>query len=87
MALNPGCAGCWKDAASFYVLAVRSNLTLRFVTADGIVQTDPAELADDLDAGEWVSHEAGEGSKGIRLYDWARIALPWPDSRFSLTVS
>ena len=22
-------------------------------------------------------HAAGEGSKGLRLYDWARIALPW----------
>jgi hypothetical protein len=22
-------------------------------------------------------HAAGEGTKGIRLYDWARIALPW----------
>jgi SRSO17 transposase len=61
-----------------YVLAVRSNLTLRFVTKEGIVQTDPAELADGLDAGDWASHAAGEGTKGIRLYDWARIALPWP---------
>ena len=60
-----------------YVLAVRSNLTLRFVTKEGIVQTDPAELADGLDAGDWASHAAGEGTKGIRLYDWARIALPW----------
>jgi SRSO17 transposase len=61
-----------------YVLAVRSNLALRFVTSEGFVQTDPAGLADDLDASHWVSHAAGEGTKGIRLYDWARIALPWP---------
>jgi SRSO17 transposase len=60
-----------------YVLAVRSNLTLRFVTQDGIVH-DPAGLAEDCKAGEWVTCAAGEGTKGIRLYDWARIALPWP---------
>ena len=60
-----------------YVLAVRSNHTLRFVTEEGVVQTDPATLADDLEASAWHSHPAGEGSKGPRLYDWARIALPW----------
>jgi SRSO17 transposase len=61
-----------------YVLAVRSNLTLRLVTEDGIVQTDPAGLAEDCQADDWVTCAAGEGTKGIRLYDWARIALPWP---------
>ncbi len=61
-----------------YVLAVRSNLTLRFVTEDGIVQTDPAGLAEDCQTDDWTTCAAGEGTKGIRLYDWARIALPWP---------
>lgn len=61
-----------------YVLAVRSNLTLRFVVQDGIVQTDPAGLAEDCQVDDWVTCAAGEGTKGIRLYDWARIALPWP---------
>lgn len=60
-----------------YVLATRSNHHLRFLTCDGLVQTDPATLADELPAGVWAAHAAGEGSKGIRLYDWARIALPW----------
>lgn len=60
-----------------YVLAVRSNLTLRFVTEDGIGQTDPAGLAEDYQADDWATCAAGEGTKGIRLYDWARIALPW----------
>jgi SRSO17 transposase len=60
-----------------YVLAVRSNLALRFVTAEGFVQTNPGEIADDLDAARWTCHAAGEGTKGIRLYDWARMALPW----------
>lgn len=60
-----------------YVLAVRSNQTLRMLTAGGFLQTDPAEMADELPADAWAPHAAGEGSKGVRLYDWARIALPW----------
>jgi SRSO17 transposase len=60
-----------------YVLAVRSNQMLRFATAEGLRQTGPAELADELDGGAWSSHAAGEGTKGLRLYDWARISLPW----------
>jgi SRSO17 transposase len=60
-----------------YVLAVRSNQTLRMLMDDGLLQTDPARLADDLPNDAWMPHAAGEGSKGIRLYDWARIALPW----------
>lgn len=60
-----------------YVLAVRSNQMLRFFTAEGLRQTGPAELADELDANAWNTCAAGEGTKGFRLYDWARIALPW----------
>ena len=58
-----------------YVLAVRSNLTLRFVTQEGLYQTDPAGLADDQNDSDWTAHAAGEGTKGIRLYDWTRIVL------------
>lgn len=60
-----------------YVLAVRSNQCLRLLTAEGLQQTNPEELANVLPAEAWSRHAAGEGSKGIRLYDWARIALPW----------
>jgi SRSO17 transposase len=66
-----------------YVLAARSNQCLRFWTEDGLDQTDPANLADALDEDGWAVHAAGEGSKGLRLYDWARISLPWVcDPRF-----
>ena len=58
-----------------YVLAVRSNHCLRFVQDGGLTQTDPETLADALDADAWTTHAAGEGAKGLRLYDWARIAL------------
>lgn len=60
-----------------YALAVRSNLHLRFVTKEGLFQTDPAGLADGLHAEDWACHPAGEGAKGLRLYDWARIPLGW----------
>lgn len=60
-----------------YVLAVRSNHHLRFVSQEGFIETDPKTLAEDLPAGAWTTLAAGEGAKGLRLYDWARIALPW----------
>src|SRR5918993_3283722 len=58
-----------------YVLAVRSNHCLRFVVGDLIEQTDPATMADALGPLDWTQHVSGEGSKGLRLYDWARIPL------------
>lgn len=60
-----------------YVLAVRSNHTLRFLQDWAFVQTDPATMAADLDEDQWVSLTAGEGAKGPRLYDWARAPLSW----------
>src|SRR4029077_15743406 len=66
-----------------YLLAVRSNHCLRFWTQAGFEQTDPATLADSLDEAAFLTHAAGEGSKGLRLYDWARISLPWTcDTQF-----
>jgi SRSO17 transposase len=59
-----------------YVLAVRSNHPLRVLNEDGLEQTNPAEVADALEPDQWRTHAAGEGSKGLRLYDWARISLP-----------
>lgn len=58
-----------------YVLAVRSNHTLRFFTESGLMQTDPAMMFDDLKPEAWHALPAGEGTKGLRLYDWARIPL------------
>ncbi len=60
-----------------YVLAVRSNHHLRFVDHDGLLQSDPVTMGKALDEDAFSAHAAGEGSKGIRLYDWARINLPW----------
>jgi SRSO17 transposase len=59
-----------------YVLAVRSNQMLRLVEPEGFVETDPARVADEWPAANWTTLAAGEGSKGLRLYQWARLALP-----------
>lgn len=58
-----------------YVLAVRSNFVLRMSDEEGRFQTNPAEEANELPAEAWATHAAGEGAKGLRLYDWARIPL------------
>jgi len=60
-----------------YVLAIRSNQTLRMITQGGFVQTDPETIAEALPAKDWSTLAAGEGSKGLRLYGWARYPLPW----------
>ena len=64
-----------EDRRQAYVLAVRSNHTLRFLEEDGLIQTDPATLAEDLDADAWSPLSAGEGAKGPRLYEWARLSI------------
>lgn len=56
-----------------YILAVRSNQHLRLFEGEGLLQTNPGELATDLPAEAWQTHAAGCGSKGLRLYDWALI--------------
>ena len=60
-----------------YVLAVRSNQTLRMIAKEGFVQTDPKGIVETLSRRAWKTLAAGEGSKGLRLYDWARYRLPW----------
>jgi SRSO17 transposase len=59
-----------------YVLAVRSNQMVRLVEPEGLVETDPGTIADEWPVENWTLLAAGEGSKGLRLYEWARLALP-----------
>jgi SRSO17 transposase len=59
-----------------YVLSVRSNESMR-VGGKSLEGTNPETLADDLLANDWFRHAAGEGAKGPRLYDWARVRLLW----------
>lgn len=66
-----------EDRGQPYVLAVRSNQHLRFLSEMDLVQTDPAYLACELEEGDWHALSAGEGTKGPRLYHWARLPLSW----------
>lgn len=66
-----------EDRGQPYVLAVRSNQHLRFLAQEGLTQTDPAYLAEELEASDWHALSAGEGAKGPRLYRWARLPLNW----------
>lgn len=66
-----------EDRGQPYVLAVRSNQHLRFLTDEGLAQTSPAYLAEELEADDWHALSAGEGAKGPRLYHWARLPLNW----------
>lgn len=65
-----------------YVLAIRSNERLMIGSAPFHTQTAKA-VTGALAASDWVAHAAGEGAKGLRLYDWARVRLfrlqrpPW----------
>lgn len=71
-----------ESRAQPYVLAVRSNE--RMMTTEGGFATRDAEaIADALPPSAWHRLAAGEGAKGPRLYDWARVRLlrlqepPW----------
>jgi SRSO17 transposase len=59
-----------------YVLAVRSNEPLR-VGGASLEGTTAGILGDELTPDDWYCHAAGEGAKGPRLYDWARVRLLW----------
>jgi SRSO17 transposase len=71
-----------EGRAQPYVLAVRSNERLMTV-ADGFTTRDASAIAAALPPSAWHRHAAGEGAKGPRLYDWARVRLmrlqepPW----------
>jgi SRSO17 transposase len=64
-----------------YVLAVRGAHAMRRGGARMFEQTSPEELAGELTSGDWACHAAGEGAKGPRLYDWARIRRPWTSDK------
>ena len=66
-----------------FVLAIRSNETLWAVLDERLAQQAASRLAAALPAEAWQRLSAGAGSKGERLYDWARLRLtrrqppPW----------
>ena len=66
-----------EDRHQPYVLAVRGAHALRRGGDRGFEQTSPEELAGEIAPADWACHAAGEGAKGPRLYDWARVRRPW----------
>jgi SRSO17 transposase len=54
-----------------YVLAVASNTYVD----RGLSQVTPAQVLEELEPSDWTRLSAGKGSKGPRLYDWARVKL------------
>ena len=47
-----------------YVLAVRSNHHLRFLTEAGLLQTNPAEIADEVPAEAWSRMPRAKAPRG-----------------------
>ena len=64
-----------------YVLAVRSNEPMR-VGGGSLQATTSGLLTHALPPDAWACHAAGEGAKGPRLYDWARLRLFWSDPQW-----
>ena len=66
-----------------FVLAIRSNEKLWAVLNQRLGQHAASHLAAAIPAQDWRRLSAGAGSKGERLYDWARLRLtrlqppPW----------
>src|SRR3954462_13568052 len=58
-----------------YVLTVRSNEQFWAVRAKKTGWYTAGELAEARPASAWQCHSAGAGTKGERLYDWARVPL------------
>lgn len=62
-----------------FVLAVATNEPLWAQTDRGPQQVGAANIAAALPLARWVRLSVGDGSKGPRVYDWARVRLArWP---------
>jgi SRSO17 transposase len=74
-----------RDVA--YVLAVKATQPLWAAGEQGPAELPACELVARLPARAWRRLSAGDGAKGPRVYDWARVALPrpgWPGRGFWL---
>src|SRR3954469_22803686 len=61
-----------------HVLAIRGNDGLEAEPEGGVGRDEAAALARGLPPGAWRRLSAGAGTKGERLYDWARAPLVRP---------
>jgi SRSO17 transposase len=70
-----------------YVLAVKATQPLWAASQHGPAEVPARELVARLPVRAWQRLSAGDGAKGPRLYDWARVALTrpgWPGRGFWL---
>jgi SRSO17 transposase len=70
-----------------YVLAVKATQPLWAAGEQGPAEVAARELVAGLPARAWRRLSAGDGAKGPRVYDWARVELTrpgWPGRRFWL---
>jgi SRSO17 transposase len=72
---NPGLRGWLEEREQPYVLAV--GCARRFASATGR-RGEARTLAAEIDVDAWVRISAGQGAKGERFYDWARVDLASP---------
>jgi SRSO17 transposase len=72
-----------------YVLAIKATQPLWAATQQGPAEIPAREVVARLPARAWRRWSAGDGAKGPRVYDWARVALlrpGWPGRGFWLLV-
>ena len=70
-----------------YVLAVKATQPLWAAGEQGPAELPARQLLARLPARAWRRRSAGDGAKGPRVYDWARVALTrpgWPGRGFWL---
>ena len=76
-----------------HVLAVKRSEKLWALTDQGPRQVRADRLASQVDGSRWVRCSAGDGAKGPRVYDWAKVKIRplkepgkgyWPLARRSL---
>jgi SRSO17 transposase len=70
-----------EERAVAYVLAVKRTEPLWTWTDRGPGQVPAERLLTEVPAEQWLRISAGQGPKGKRFYDWARVALyryGWP---------
>jgi SRSO17 transposase len=76
-----------EDQDLAYVLAVKATQPLWAAGEQGPAELPARQLVARLPARAWRRLSAGDGAKGPRVYDWARVALTrpgWPGRGFWL---
>ena len=58
-----------------YVLGVRSNTPVSVAGDEALTRKPASQVA--VGDGEWRRLSAGDGAKGPRVYDWAKVVLSW----------